>query len=485
MKKCTVTVTDEVYCTLSGLRPPDLEFLVNKFALMVEGARWMPKFRLGVWDGKVKFFTNTGKIFHRLLDEVIPYLDNWGYDVELVDKRIPTKLPTKRITENWFLNREGAAPNIVLRDYQVNAVNLALETGGGILLMCTGAGKTFTVAALCDALGQDDIKCMVIVPSVDLVEQTATTFRLCGLDVGVYGGKTKDVAHQHVVSTWQSLQNNPQLLKGASGFNEDNYGSSSDAFGCIIIDEAQGAKAAVIGDLLNTVGVNIPFRYGCTGTIPKPLIEKTTIKGTLGDVIYEINARELMDRGYLAQVEIEPIELQEDVEEEFPDYASEKAYLTKSQDRLECLADLVINKAEQFGNTLVLVNSIKQGKALQALIKDSIFLYGATENDVRAEWYSTFEEQDNLIVIASYGIASTGISINRIHALVMIDGAKSFVRCIQTVGRSLRIGRDKSKAHVVDVYSKLKWSKKHARERAKYYKEMDYPLLKVKKLKVV
>lgn len=217
MKKCTVTVTDEVYCTLSGLRPPDLEFLVNKFALMVEGARWMPKFRLGVWDGKVKFFTNTGKIFHRLLDEVIPYLDNWGYDVELVDKRIPAKLPTKRITENWFLNREGAAPNIVLRDYQVNAVNLALETGGGILLMCTGAGKTFTVAALCDALGQDGIKCMVIVPSVDLVEQTATTFRLCGLDVGVYGGKTKDVAHQHVVSTWQSLQNNPQLIKDFSG----------------------------------------------------------------------------------------------------------------------------------------------------------------------------------------------------------------------------------------------------------------------------
>lgn len=263
---------------------------------------------------------------------------------------------------------------------------------------------------------------------------------------------------------------------------KDNHNYEAEG---IIVSNCQGAKAAVIGELLNNVGINIPFRYGCTGTIPKPLIEKTTIKGTLGDVIYEINARELMDRGYLAQVEIEPIELQEDVVEEFPDYASEKAYLTKSPDRLDCLADLVISKAEQYGNTLVLINSIKQGKALQALIKDSIFLYGATENDVRAEWYSTFEEQDNLIVIASYGIASTGISINRIHALVMIDGAKSFVRCIQTVGRSLRIGRDKTEAHVVDVYSKLKWSKKHARERAKYYKEMDYPLLKVKKLKVV
>lgn len=469
MKKCIVTVTDEVYCTLSGLRPPDLEFLVNKFALMVEGARWMPKFRLGVWDGKVKFFTNTGKIFHRLLDEVIPYLDNWGYDVELVDKRIPAKLPTKRITENWFLNREGAAPNIVLRDYQVNAVNLALETGGGILLMCTGAGKTFTVAALCDALGQDDIKCMVIVPSVDLVEQTATTFRLCGLDVGVYGGKTKDVAHQHVVSTWQSLQNQPQLIKD---------------FNCIIIDEAQGAKAAVIGELLNNVGVNIPFRYGCTGTIPKPLIEKTTIKGTLGDVIYEIGARELMDRGYLAQVEIEPIELQESVTEEFPDYASEKAYLTRCSDRLECLADLIITKADQFGNTLVLVNSIKQGKAVQSLIKDSIFLHGATENEVRAEWYSTFEEQDNLIVIATYGIASTGISINRIFCLAMVDAGKSYTRVIQTAGRSLRLGRDKEHAHIIDIFSNLKWSKKHSRERVKHYKEASYPILKVKKLKV-
>lgn len=488
MKKCTVTVTDEVYCVFSGLAPQHLEFLVNKFALMVEGARFMPKFKLGVWDGKVKFFSPTGKIFHRLLDEVLPFLEQWGYDAELIDNRVPRILPTQRIHEEWFLNRPGAAPNIILRDYQVAAVNTALESGGGILLMCTGAGKTFTVAALCDALGQSNIRCMVIVPSVDLVEQTATTFKLCGLDVGMYGGNTKDVNHQHVISTWQSLQNNPQLLKGTSGKNSltiENNGNNVDGkFDCIIVDECHGAKAAVIGDLLNNAGIDIPFKFGCTGTIPKSLIDQTTIKGTLGSVIYEIKAMTLMESGYLASVEIEPVELQETVLEEFPDYSSEKAFLTRSEERLDCLADLIISKAAQYGNTLVLVNSIKQGKALQALISDSVFLYGATENEVRAEWYSTFENTDNLIVFASYGIASTGISINRIHCLIAIDSGKSYTRVIQSCGRSLRIGHDKTKAHVIDVYSNLKWSKKHARERAKYYKEAQYPMAKVKKLKV-
>jgi len=37
---------------------------------------------------------------------------------------------------------------------------------------------------------------------------------------------------------------------------------------------------------------------------------------------------------------------------------------------------------------------------------------------------------------------------------------------------------------VYDVYSSLKWGKKHARERAKFYKEAGYKFLKVMKAKL-
>jgi superfamily II DNA or RNA helicase len=173
----------------------------------------------------------------------------------------------------------------------------------------------------------------------------------------------------------------------------------------------------------------------------------------------------------------------ENVEEDFPDYGSEKTFLSRSPDRLELLADLIAATAERYGNTLVLVNSIKQGKQLEKLIKDSVFLCGATENEVRAEWYGTFAHRDDLIVIATSGIASTGISIDRVFALVMIDSGKSFVKCIQSIGRALRKNGDKVRAAVFDVYSSLKWSKKHAKQRAKFYKEASYPVLKPSKVK--
>jgi hypothetical protein len=87
-KRCLIAVRDEVYCYISGLDQQDAAFLDNKFAFMVEGAFFMPLYKLGRWDGKVRFFDQkTGKIYLRLLPEVLEYLEAWGYDIDLNDSR--------------------------------------------------------------------------------------------------------------------------------------------------------------------------------------------------------------------------------------------------------------------------------------------------------------------------------------------------------------------------------------------------------------
>ena len=326
--------------------------------------------------------------------------------------------------------------------------------------------NTWMIAGVADILAKQELRTLVIVPSSDLVEQTASTMTLGNLDVGVYSGNKKDIHHYTVVATWQALQNNPVVV-------ED--------FHCIIVDEAHGASAKTIGELINKHGKNCAYRFGFTGTFPKPKIDQMSLRGAIGEILFEISAADLIRMGYLAQLEIEPIEIQETATEEFPDYSSEKTFLSRNSDRLDFIADLIIAKADQFGNTFVLVNSVKQGRALQKLIKDSVFLYGATENDVRAEWYHMFENTDNLIVIATFGIASTGISIDRVFNLMMIDAGKSFVRTIQSIGRGLRKADDKERVHCVDIHSSLKWSRKHYRERKKYYESAQYPVLKVVK----
>ncbi len=475
MKSCCITVRDEVHCTITGLQPQEHEFLYQKFSLMVEGAHFMPKFKLGLWDGRIQFFSEAGKMYTRLLSEVLPYLEQCGYATSLVDQRRPCRPIETRIDESWFLNRPNVDLKVRLRPYQVDAVNACLDATSGFVNAATGSGKTLMIAALADVMAQSGRRTIVIVPSADLVEQTAGTFRLVQLDVGVYSGGTKDVEHPVVVATWQALQNNPGLMREFEGEGEG---------GCLVVDECHGIRADVVSKLINTYGNQIAYRFGFTGTMPKPLIDRTILKGSIGDVLYEIPAALLIEQGYLARLEIEPVETEDDVTEEFPDYGSEKTFLGRSPKRLDFLADLIIAKAQEHGNTFVLVSSIKQGKALQKLIKSSVFLYGKSDGDVRAEWYSTFEDRDDLIVIATFGIASVGISIDRIFCGIMIDAGKSFVRSIQSIGRTLRRGHDKDRVHVLDVHSRLRWSRKHFRERATYYREAQYPVLKTVKMKL-
>jgi superfamily II DNA or RNA helicase len=484
--KCYLSVRDEVWCNFTGLSPTHIEVLWNQFGVHVDGYFFMPAYKLGRWDGKIRFFEKTGKTYVRLLDKILPYIEKWGYDFEIIDNRKEVQ-PNPTVPFEIGACDEGIAleathldyfgevfdaygKRIELRPYQAQVVKLAVEAGSGFIVAGTGAGKTLITAAISHAYGQVGNRCITIVPSDDLVTQTFAWYEKCGLDVGQYSGTEKDINHTHVVATWQALQYNPTILQ---------------YFTVVIWDEAHGIKASVAQKLLNDNGKHIPFRFGVTGTFPKPECDKMSLMSSVGQILKEIPARWLIKHSYLAEVEIQPVEINETyVDEEFIDYDAEKAFLSKSMHRMEKIADLIISMCATHGNTLVLVNSIPFGKKLASLIKNSVFLYGESPSDLRKEHYDMFEERDDLIVIASSGIASTGISIDRIFCLMLIDPLKSFIKAIQSIGRGLRKGRDKSKVYVVDVYSKLKWARKHHKERVKYYSEAGYPVAKKLTLKV-
>lgn len=471
-KTCFITVRDEVFCYITGLQPSDNEFLWKELGVHVDGYFFMPAYKLGRWDGRIRFFEKTGKTYLRLLNKILPFIEKWGYEVELTDQRQIYDHPVKRLTQEWFAEKGAKFKGnpIEFRPYQLEAVNAGVDSGDGFILAGTGAGKSLMCAGLCDVYGDMGYKTITVVPSADLVQQTADWYRLCLMDTGIYSGSEKDIYHQHVVATWQSLQNNPKIIQD---------------FQVFIWDEAHGCKASVAQEILNTYGKNIPFRFGCTGTFPKPEADRLSLISSIGEIKKEIPAKWLMDNGYLAKVDIEPVEINETyIEEEFPDYAAERAFIVKSPKRMDFIADLIISKAATYGNTLVLVSNIKFGEDLQKLIKDSVFLYGGTEKDERKEHYDEFENSDGLIKIATFGIASTGISIDRIFCLMMIDPGKSFIKAIQSIGRGTRLAADKTFVHVVDVHSSLKWSKKHFKERKKYYKEASYETSDTQKVKL-
>jgi|TARA_R110000796_G_scaffold77810_1_gene173974 superfamily II DNA or RNA helicase len=156
------------------------------------------------------------------------------------------------------------------------------------------------------------------------------------------------------------------------------------------------------------------------------------------------------------------------------DYQSELKYLTTNQARLEYIGKMM-NTVSQTGNTLILVDRISAGQMLAELIPDSTFVSGAVKVKDRKETYDTIKEGTNEVIIATYGVAAVGLNIPRIFNLVLLEPGKSFVRVIQSIGRGVRIAKDKDFVQIWDITSTCKYAKRHLTQRKKFYKEAEYP----------
>ena len=156
--KCTITIKDEVYSYISGLSPEHHGLLQNHMKRYTESYRFDPRFKLGVWDGKISFIGNDGKIYTRLLCMAEPLLSKWGYEIDLQDQRKPVDIIDAVFPKDWFKNKPESKFKHELRDYQVNAINACLQNQCGFIEAATGAGKTWMAAGLTDLLASHGIR---------------------------------------------------------------------------------------------------------------------------------------------------------------------------------------------------------------------------------------------------------------------------------------------------------------------------------------
>jgi len=255
------------------------------------------------------------------------------------------------------------------------------------------------------------------------------------------------------------------------GIKDDHNFIVNDA----VVQNCHKAKADVLRKILSGPLANAPIRWGLTGTMPEEDHEKMSILACIGSMLGKINTKELQDKGILAQLHVNVWQLQDLLKAAaFSDYQSELKWLTTNQARLQFLAQSVEIMSES-GNTLVLVDRIETGKMLQLLIPDSVFVSGQMKSKDRKDEYKEVQEIDGKVIIATYGVASTGINIVRIFNLVLFESGKSFVRVIQSIGRGIRVAPDKDFVNVYDVCSNCKFSKRHLTKRKKFYAEAEYP----------
>ena len=477
MPQATIHIRDEVNIKFEGLELDARRKLSNRFRYEVPYARYLPAVRLGRWDGKVVYFQLGGSTYVNLLPEILPMLEDMGYDIELDDQRdYQTQFEFQACREDTFADRAwpqghpAAGQPILLRDYQVDIINNFLTNPQSIQEVATGAGKTIMTAALSWNV-EPHGRSIVIVPNKSLVTQTEKDYRNLGLDVGVYFGDRKEHGHLHTICTWQSLN---VLLKNTKNQNADvTIGEFLEGVVCVIVDEVHMAKADALKTLLTGVMATIPIRWGLTGTVPKDDFESRSLLVSLGPVISRLSAAELQDQGVLAQCHVNVVQLVDHVE--YKNYQSELKYLLEEPGRLDAIA-AVITKVNETGNTLVLVDRISAGQALVARLGErAVFVSGATKAKDRQDEYDEVAEATDKIIVATYGVAAVGINIPRIFNLVLLEPGKSFVRVIQSIGRGIRKAEDKDFVQIWDITSTCKFAKRHLAKRVQYYKEARYP----------
>ena len=467
---------DDVYLEAVEGDRGELKTLSQYFTFQVPGYQFTPAYRNKYWDGKIRLFSTVDQtIYAGLWKDIIQFSKEKDIPVEFEGK--PGDFPgvnkplDDAVLDDFVkkLKPKAKGKSIEMRDYQVEAFKAAVNQQRLLLLSPTASGKSLIIYSLIRWWRQvHDRKILIIVPTVGLVSQMISDFKDYSdgkfKDVqGIQAGASKVIKSRVVVSTWQSCYKQP----------EDWFAQ----FGSVIVDEVHTAQAKSLQGIMKKLLV-CPDRVGLTGTLQDTKTHELVLKGLFGPINKVITTKELMDRNAVSDMKISIHGLQYNKTDRATlpnDYQGEVTFLVNHKKRNEYICRLA-EKLE--GNTLVIFQRIEHGKLLFDNIetkKKKFYVAGETDKDER-EYVRKISEKKDVIIVASLGVFSTGISINNLHNLIFAHPSKSKIKVLQSIGRVLRKSDNKDIAVVYDLvddlkhYSRANFALRHAAERSKYYK---------------
>jgi len=174
-------------------------------------------------------------------------------------------------------------------------------------------------------------------------------------------------------------------------------------------------------------------------------------------------------------------------------YNLERKLVIESDKRLNYVVDFISKTSK---NSLVLFQSVKDeyGKQIWNRLreitndKEVFYVDGDTDESLREEYKSRMANGENKILVATYGTFSTGISINNLHNIFLVESYKSEVLIKQSLGRGMRKMEGKEKVNVIDFvddFSSPRYKNyliKHSEARIEIYKneKFKYKIFNVK-----
>lgn len=465
-----------------------------------------PLVKKKIWDGNICFIEKKGafwKVPVGLWREVMEIGKEFDIEINIdgLDNLILGDLSLEEFQE-WvdeFFEDKDIKP----RDYQVEAAWKIVKFRYSVSEIATSSGKTLISFMIFAFLKQRDMirKFLVIVPNTNLVFQGNDDFIDYGIaELGVRiqqiggGSKLRDGCDL-IIGTFQSL------VKKDEDFFDEIDG--------VFVDEAHHTNSMSIKKIVAKC-MHSKWRFGLTGTLTKRgSADHLTIQQFLGPVVVEISPDFLFKNNHATPVQIKVVRLDwldPEIKQKLSDlkansqnlegnelYNLERKLVIESDKRLKYVVDFIAKTSK---NSLVLFQSVKDeyGKQIWNRLreitndKEVFYVDGDTDESLREEYKSRMSAGDNKILVATYGTFSTGISINNLHNIFLVESYKSEVLIKQSLGRGMRKMEGKEKVNVIDFvddFSSPRYKNylmKHSEARIEIYKneKFKYNIFNVK-----
>ena len=457
---------------------PHIEYeLRDHFTFSVEGAKFMPQYRKRNWNGEIHLFDLRSKrIYIGLLDRIVSFCQRRGYSYKFVDNEYygtPFEV-NEGISYQGVKDYMNAISVHSPRKYQIEGVYDALRHNRKLLISPTASGKSLMIYSLVRYYVDKKQKILLVVPTTSLVEQMYKDFEEYGWNAEsychrIYSGKEKTNEYPVTITTWQSVH------KLERSFFED--------YNVVIGDEAHLFKSKSLISIMTKLH-HAKYRFGFTGTLDGTQTHEWVLEGLFGPKYKVTKTEELMRQGHLSQLDIQCLVLKHPPQK-FETYEDELQYIIGHEQRNRFITNLTLDLK---GNTLVLYSRVETHGAIlyDKINKDKqpdrkvFFIHGGVDAEEREQVREITEQEQNAIIIASYGTFSTGINIKRLHNVIFASPSKSRIRNLQSIGRVLRKGINKVKAILYDIAddcstkSRKNYTLNHLIERIKIYNEENF-----------
>lgn len=422
------------------------------------------------------------------LHDVEKYLKKNSGKYKIIDEREQPKFDfsDEEITQVLFSEENP----IKLRDYQTEAVKIMLKNLNGVIKAGTGSGKSEIMAAW---LKLTNLNSLILFKNIKLAHELHSRMTKAGIDCGLVQGTNIDEDHKVVMATVQS----------AHKLQRNDYE-------VIVVDEVHNASQERYQRVLKWDIFKYRFGFSATPFNKKNRLKSGGVKAWIGDLIVDVPAIELINKGHLARPKITFIKINKTIQnvkrqktekivnEDGEVVKDKKVWYEKvekhispdvqwsSAERMGIVHNAYRNKIIETlansldGTVLVLVKYVDtHGEKLYKNINNSLFLSGKDKLKERIDAVDLLEKNEIKTIIAST-IFDEGIDLKRVHNVILAGGGQSYERTLQRIGRGMRLftdedGVEKTSVKIFDFYDETHPTlEKHSKERIRYMEAEGY-----------